>query len=81
MELISCKVIALIPEPYTNAMIAQNANKRIENQKTDQFESPDGEFDFEQYEPYAASSQDEFGFGASSQDGQLSERKQTKICR
>ena len=54
MNLISYKVVALILEPYTNAMTAQNANKRIENKKTDQFESSDDEFDFDQYEPYAA---------------------------
>ena len=75
MNLISYKVVALILEPYTNAMTAQNANKRIENQKTDQFESSDDEIDFDQNEPYTANSEDEFSFGASSQDEQLSEHE------
>jgi hypothetical protein len=58
-------------------MIAQNANKRIENPKTDQFENSDFESDFDAYDPdeqYERNSQDE-QFSADEEQNEESENE------
>ena len=54
MNLISYKVVALILEPYTNAIIAQNKKKQIDNPE---FEG--SEINFDAYDSYESNSQDE----------------------
>ena len=73
MNLISYKVIALILEPYTNAVIAQNKKKQISDPEKDQFEG--SEFDFDANDTYESNSQNE-QFSADEEHNEESENEE-----